>query len=257
MSTKKKFLIGIMIFLILGTISSLCIWKISTMRKKETPSIAEPEIKKPDAQKEVVPAFEQFDSREHKITRVLEEYLDPQISDERKNDIRIYLRVSTIDNPEDKQILKDSLFDPRYEELKEAIEVSLKQAIQKHPTEEDKKYLLEMVENKPGILLETLSFVWDERFIPGLIKQASDKTLDSQIRADAITQLGFHKVEEAVPCLEKILMDDNEDSKVMQQIFYALPNITGKDYYHMYKDKADKANNSWVQSGLTATSTGD
>jgi hypothetical protein len=61
--------------------------------------------------------FAQMDKEGNKIARALKEYKDPGTSPERKIKLRTFLRQTSVDNPEDKKLLKGASLDPQYKEI--------------------------------------------------------------------------------------------------------------------------------------------
>lgn len=215
--------------------------KITVVRKGVSKEQSEAEImaaiRKRD--QEYREFFDHMDKEKNKIARALKEYKDPNTSKDRKTKLRTYLRQTTIDDPEDKKLLKGALLDPENKfELVSDLQMALMHAMQDHPEESDKEYILELLkrkDNRVGWLYYAMLNVWDDRYVPFLIEGAkAGSGMNIEI-------LGRVKVKESVPYLEEALK--SEDPIQSQAAFDALKHITGKKYeykfYHPEKGKND------------------
>jgi hypothetical protein len=96
----------------------------------------------------------------------------------------------------------------------------------------DPEFVAKWVENEEGVnqswAIYAMEKNWDDRYIPILRKVLfNNKPFSEAARANAASVLGTHKVAEAVPDLEKALLDN--DSGVRSGALGALKNILGID----------------------------
>jgi hypothetical protein len=171
--------------------------------------------------------FEAMDKKHNKIARALKEYADPKTSDAKKIKLQTYLRQTSVDRPEERKLLKGALNDFRIQgEIISDIQMALMHAIQDHPEDSDKEYILELLEKKEGNigwLYYTMLKIWDARYVPYLMDLAKNG------RPSAIEILGRAKVKEAVPLLENLL-NDHQSENVRAEAIMALRQITGNEY---------------------------
>jgi hypothetical protein len=171
--------------------------------------------------------FEKMDKEGNKIARVLREYRDPQTSKEEQTRLRTYLRQAVINNPADKKLLEGALKDNKIQgEIISDIQMSLLHAIQDHPEDDDKEFVLELLEKKEnniGWLYYAMLKIWDARYVPYLMDLAKDG------RPSAIEILGRAEVKEAVPLLENLLKNHPSEN-VRAEAIMALRQITGNEY---------------------------
>jgi len=170
--------------------------------------------------------FAKMDKGRNKIARALKEYTDPRTSDDEKRKLRTYLRQTSVDDMEDKKLLKGASLDPKYSPLLSDIQMALLHAIQDHPEESDKEFLLDLLRKKipPGWLMYAMLKVWDDKYVPFLIdyaRRGSDLSIEI---------LGAQKVKEAVPVLEVVLNDESINRTVRGTALDSLWLITGKRY---------------------------
>ncbi len=170
--------------------------------------------------------FEKMDKEHNKIARALKEYVDPKTSAGKKTKLRTYLRQTSIDDPEDKKLLKGASLDPKYAPLLGDVHMALLHAIQQHPEESDKEFLLDLLRKKipTGWLMYAMLDVWDERYVPFLrdyAKRGGDVSIEI---------LGPQKVTAAVPVLELVLKDESINRTVRGTAIDSLWLITGKRY---------------------------
>jgi hypothetical protein len=172
--------------------------------------------------------FEKMDKEKNKIVRALKEYVDPKTDADKKNKLRTYLRQTSIHEPEDKKLLMSASLDPQYSDLRSELDMALMHAIQDHPEESDKEYILSRWREKrpQGWLLYAMLKVWDPRYVPYLLRAVS-RSGDIY----CIEILGRAKVKEAVPDLELALRHKNADTR--REAYYALLSITGKKYEYI------------------------
>jgi hypothetical protein len=170
--------------------------------------------------------FALMDKEGNKIARAIEEYVDPGTSQAKKTKLRTYLRQTPVDDPQDKKVLKAASLDHKYAPLLEDIHTALLHAIQDHPEESDKEFLLDLLRKKiaPGWLLYAMPKIWDQRYVTFLIDYAKIGDYVS------IGILGAQKVEAAVPVLEEVLKDQRIDRAVRVEAMKSLWLITGKRY---------------------------
>ena len=172
--------------------------------------------------------FAKMDKKRNKIARALKEYAEPDTSVEKKIKLRTFLRQTSIDDPEDKLLLKGAILDPQYRgELRNDMQLALLHAIQDRPEEVDKEYILEVLQRKDvaaGWLMYAMLKMWDRRYIPYLLAGV----IAEHRSCTDIEILGRMKVKEAIPFLEVALNDKN--GEVRKAAYYALKNITGKKY---------------------------
>lgn len=189
------------------TEGSFTIKKISILRKSTAETTSEPSdpqlleaIRKRD--QEYQEFFAQMDKEKNRFARALKEYVDPDTSNSRKVKLRTYIRQTPVENAADKKLLQGATRDMRYpQELRSDMQMALMHAIEEHPEESDKAYMLELLERKEnlGWLYYSLLRIWDDRYIPYLMAKAKYGSLTP------IEILGRAKVKEAVPLLEELL----------------------------------------------------
>jgi hypothetical protein len=170
--------------------------------------------------------FDSMDKKHNKIARALKEYADPKTSDAKKIKLQTYLRQTSVDRPEDKMLLRGASLDPQYASLLPDIHMALLHAIQVHPEESDKEFLLDLLRKKiaPGWLMYTMLKVWDERYVPFLLEYAKEGDDVS------VEILGRMKVAAAVPVLEQVLKDEGISWSAKGTALDSLFLITGKQY---------------------------
>lgn len=172
--------------------------------------------------------FAKMDKERNKIAAALKEYKDPSTSDAKKRKLRTYLRQTPVDKPDDKKLLKGASLDPRYshDPVLGDIHMALLHAIQAHPEESDKEYMLDLLQRKipPGWLMYAMVNAWDERYVPYLLdyaKQGDDV---------AIEILGAQRVKAAVPVLEEVIKNEKINMSFRGTAVNSLWLITGKRY---------------------------
>jgi hypothetical protein len=210
--------------------------EIRKRNKEEMAKIEEDEQKEADERarqrdKEYRELFEKMAKEKHKVTKALKDFTDPKITQKEKTKIMTYFRQESFETPEDKALLKNIYLDTKYNELQGAVEMGLAHVIMDHPEEKDKEYLLQLLKKrKMGMVIYSLKFIWDERFIPELIKIVKDKNEFPIGRSQAAEILGAHQVKEAVPVLEEALLQMWGKENITQ-VWHALSCITGLYYY--------------------------
>lgn len=154
-------------------------------------------------EKEYRDFFDKMDRQKNKIARAIKEYQDPGTSGWQRGRIQHFLRGTSIDTPEDKQVLKAALLQIGLNQpLAADVQMALMHAIQDNPQESDKDYIFNLLEKgdyRIGWLYQAMLFAWDTRYVPHLMKQARS---GSDI---SIETLGRMEVKEALPLLEDII----------------------------------------------------
>lgn len=178
-------------------------------------------------EKEYRDYFAKMDREGNKIARALKKRLDPRTSDEESLKLKTFLRQTSVDDPEDKKVLKAALMDSRFEGgIVSDIQMALLHAMQSHPEESDKDYIVKLLErrdNRVGWLYYAMLKVWDERYVPYL--------MESLIKEEGLVNieiLGRMGVKKAIPFLEVALK--SKKPEIRSSAYDALFHLTGKKY---------------------------
>lgn len=216
--------------------------EIRKRTKAEMKKIEEAEQKEADEwarqrDKEYHELFARMEKEKNKVAKALSDFSNPKASQKQKTQVMTYLRQATIE-PKDKPLLREAYRDLKFADLKGAIAMGLIHAIADNPEESDKEFLLELFKTKEmgGMLMYSMKFIWDDRFIPELIKVVKDTTEYSGERSTAAEILGVRKVKEAVPALEEAFLEMEDVTSIHSALF----NITGL-YYRVKNGKLEKS----------------
>ncbi len=213
-----------------GGANAFAIEKITVLKKAAPagPTDAERSAAMAAREKEFRDYFEAIDEGKGKIARALKRCQDPTLSPKEKSKLRTYLRQTSVDDPEDKKLLKSALLDDRLRgEIVSDIQMALMHAMQSHQEESDKDFMVELLQrrdNRVGWLYYAMLNVWDKRYVPYLIEDI----IEEPRSRSAIEILGRMDVSEAVPFIKNALKDSNYD--IRKEAFFALRLLTGQDY---------------------------
>jgi len=180
-------------------------------------------------EKEYREFFDMMDRDRNKIARAIKEYQDPDTSERKRIKLRSFLRGTSIDKLEDKKLIKGALLDPKVTgALISDLQMALMHAIQDHPEESDKDFILELLQrddNRVGWLYYAMVNAWDPRYIPYLMQGAR------QGSSSDIEILGAMQVKEALPLLEDIILKKIEtNGPARNQARMSWRQMTGKDF---------------------------
>jgi hypothetical protein len=185
--------------------------------------------------------FAEMDKDGNKIARAIKEFQDPDTSERERAKLRKYLELANIDKPEDKKVLKAAILDRKYQgEIVGPIQMALMHGIQKHPEEDDKELILDVLkmrENRVGWLYDAMPVVWDERYVPFLLEDARKPHDVTSIRI-----LGAMKVKSALPIIEEAILSSKKGSSRRSVAFDAYLQMTGQKF--QFKDDTGNGNPS-------------
>jgi len=173
--------------------------------------------------------FDMMDKDRNKIARAIKEYQDPDTSERKRIKLKSFLRGTSIDSPEDKKLIKGSLLDSRLKgEIISDLQMALMHAMQDHPEESDKDFILELLQrndNRVGWLYYAMLKVWDPRYVPYLMQKAREGSPSS------VEILGRMRIKEALPLLEDIILERiSVPGPAWNKAMDSWSQITGADY---------------------------
>ena len=161
------------------------------------------------------------------LQKMMKEINDPNISVQRRAVLTNQIKGSA--KPEVAEALKELALNSPYEDVREQAGLALVNSIVLNPNAADPEFLIQWVEKSSGIDQTWATYgmaqKWDIRYVPILIEILGSKTSLPSARANAADILGSNNVTEAVPALEKALLDD--DSGVRSSARQALSAIVG------------------------------
>jgi hypothetical protein len=171
-------------------------------------------------EKEFIEFSRKMNAMDNRVFNALEEFVDPETSKRKRKKLKGYLDTFT-PTLEDKEVLKEALFAPKYGGMRNTLALAILHAMQARPEKEkDREYLVKVFEDwriGPAWLLYAAAENWDDRYYEPL----ADRYLRQETPSWSVIDLfGEAGVKAAAPLIEEALY--HPDSGVRGSAYSAL-----------------------------------